>query len=126
MQHYSLDLAQLIEQRNYNGIIALLISKIPLIVSAILILIIGFAVSNLIGRLVIKGLKAKGVDPSVHSFIRTCITLILKFAFILSAISTLGINVSSFKPRKHMENVITELYFTNKWSGKNIYNSIIN
>ncbi|MBR6785998.1 MAG: mechanosensitive ion channel [Clostridia bacterium] len=96
MQHYSLDLAQLIEQRNYNGIIALLISKIPLIVSAILILIIGFAVSNLIGRLVIKGLKAKGVDPSVHSFIRTCITLILKFAFILSAISTLGINVSSF------------------------------
>lgn len=96
MQHYSLDLAQLIEQRNYNGIIALLISKIPLIVSAILILIIGFAVSNLIGRLVIKGLKAKGVDPSVHSFIRTCITLILKFAFVLSAISTLGINVSSF------------------------------
>ena len=96
MQHYSLDLAQLIVQRNYNGIIALLISKIPLIVSAILILIIGFAVSNLIGRLVIKGLKAKGVDPSVHSFIRTCITLILKFAFILSAISTLGINVSSF------------------------------
>ena len=30
------------------------------------------------------------------------------------------------KPRKHMENVITELYFTNKWSGKNIYSSIIN
>ena len=96
MQHYRLDLAQLIEQRNYDGIIALIISKIPFIVSATLILIIGFTVSNLIGKLVIKALKAKGVDPSVHSFIKTCITLILKFAFILSAISALGVNVSSF------------------------------
>lgn len=96
MKFYRLDLATLIEQRNYDGIAALLISKIPLVVSALLILIIGFAVSNLIGRLVIKALKAKGVDPSVHSFIKTCVTLVLKFAFILSAISALGVNVSSF------------------------------
>jgi small conductance mechanosensitive channel len=76
--------------------IALIVSKIPLIVSAILIIIVGFAVSNMTGKLIIKGLKAKGVDPSVHTFIKTCITLIMKFAFVLSAISTFGINVSSF------------------------------
>lgn len=96
MKHYPLDLAQLIEERNFDGIIALIVSKIPVIVSAVLILVIGFAVSNFIGKMVIKALKAKGVDPSIHTFIKTCITLILKFAFILSAISTLGINVSSF------------------------------
>ena len=96
MNVYRLDLATLIEQRNYNGIIALIISKIPLIVSVTVFLIIGFAISNLIGKLVVKALKAKGVDPSVHSFIKTCVTLVLKFAFILSAISTIGINVSSF------------------------------
>lgn len=96
MRYFPLDLAQLIEERNFDGIIALVVSKIPVIVSAILILVIGFTVSNFIGKLIIKGLKAKGVDPSIHSFIKTCITLILKFAFILSAISTLGINVSSF------------------------------
>ena len=96
MEHYRLDLAQLIEERNFDGIIALLISKIPVIVSAVLILVIGFVISNFIGKLVVKGLKAKGVDPSIHSFIKTCITLVLKFAFILSSISTLGINVSSF------------------------------
>ncbi len=96
MKFYRLDLAEMIEQRNFDGIMALIISKIPLIVSVVIILVVGFAVSNLIGKLVIKALKAKGVDPSVHSFIRTCITLLLKFAFILSAISTLGVNVSSF------------------------------
>ncbi len=96
MKHYPLDLAQLIEERNFDGIIALIVSKIPVIVSAVLILVIGFTVSNFIGKMVIKALKAKGVDPSIHTFIKTCITLILKFAFILSAISTLGINVSSF------------------------------
>lgn len=96
MKHHPLDLAQMIEERNFDGIIALLVSKTPLIVSSVLILLIGFAISNFIGKLVIKGLKANGVDPSIHTFIKTCITLILKFAFILSAISTLGINVSSF------------------------------
>lgn len=96
MKYYPLDLAQLIEERNFDGIIALIVSKIPVIVSAVLILVIGFTVSNFIGKMVIKALKAKGVDPSIHTFIKTCITLILKFAFILSAISTLGINVSSF------------------------------
>lgn len=96
MKHYPLDLAQLIEERNFDGIIALIVSKIPVIVSAVLILVIGFTVSNFIGKMVIKALKAKGVDPSIHTFIKTCITLILKFAFILSAISTLRINVSSF------------------------------
>lgn len=96
MNFYRLDLAALIEERNYDGMIALIVSKIPLIVSAILIIIVGFAVSNMTGKLIIKGLKAKGVDPSVHTFIKTCITLIMKFAFVLSAISTFGINVSSF------------------------------
>lgn len=96
MKYYPLDLAQLIEERNFDGIIALLVSKIPVIVSAVLILVIGFTVSNFIGKMVIKAMRAKGVDPSIHTFIKTCITLLLKFAFILSAISTLGINVSSF------------------------------
>ena len=79
MKHYPLDLAQLIEERNFDGIIALIVSKIPVIVSAVLILVIGFTVSNFIGKMVIKALKAKGVDPSIHTFIKTCITLILKF-----------------------------------------------
>ena len=96
MKHYPLDLAQLIQERDFEGIIALLISKAPLILAALLIIVVGFVISNLIGKLVVKGLQAKGVDPSVHSFIKTIITLILKFVFVLSALSTLNIDVNSF------------------------------
>lgn len=96
MKHYPLDLAQLIQDKDFDGIIALLISKAPLILAALVIVIVGFIISNLIGKLVVKGLQAKGVDPSVHSFIRTIVSLILKFIFILSALSTLKVDVSSF------------------------------
>ncbi|MBQ2847346.1 MAG: mechanosensitive ion channel [Clostridia bacterium] len=96
MKHYPLDLAQLIQEKDFDGIVALAISKAPLILAALLIVVVGFIISNLIGKLVVKGMQAKGVDPSIHSFIKTIITLILKFVFILSALSTLNVNINSF------------------------------
>ena len=96
MKIYPLDLATLIEEKNYEGVVALIISKIPVILSALAIVIIGFIISNFIGKLVVKGMQAKGVDPSIHTFIRTCVTLLLKLVFILSALSTIGISVTSF------------------------------
>lgn len=96
MKIYPLDLATLIKDRDFEGIVALIISKAPLIIAAVAIIIIGFIISNLIGKFIIKALRAKGVDPSVHSFIRTVVTLLLKFVFILSALSTLGIDINSF------------------------------
>lgn len=89
-------LIEMMKNQDYDGIKALLISKAPTIIAAILIVVIGFIISNLIGKLLVKGLRAKGVDPSIHSFIRTIITLILKLVFILSALSTLNIDVNSF------------------------------
>ena len=96
MKFYPLDLAELIKERDIEGIIALIISKLPLLISAAIIIAVGFAVANLIGKILIKALCAKGIDPSIHSFIRTIVTLILKFAVILSALSTLNIDVNSF------------------------------
>lgn len=96
MKFYPLDLAELIKERDLEGIIALIISKLPLLISAAIIIAVGFAVANLIGKILIKALCAKGIDPSIHSFIKTIVTLILKFAVILSALSTLNIDVNSF------------------------------
>lgn len=92
----SLDFAQLIKDRDFDGITALIISKAPLILGAAAIIVAGFFISNLIGKLVVKGLRMKGVDPSIHGFIRTVVTLILKLIFILSALSTLNVDVNSF------------------------------
>ncbi len=96
MKVLPLDLASLIKERDFDGIVALIISKAPVILAAIAIVVIGFIISNFIGKLVVKGLRVKGVDASIHSFIRTVVTLILKFVFILSALSTLNIDVNSF------------------------------
>ncbi len=96
MIHYPLDLASIIQSKNYEEIPQYLLSIAPLIISAALIIIVGFIISNLIGKLVIKGLQAKGVDPSIHSFIKTIVTLTLKFVFILSALSALNFDINSF------------------------------
>lgn len=89
-------LVELIKARNYDGILSLIYQKTPSVIAAVLIVVIGFIASNLIGKLVVKAMRAKGVDPSIHSFIKTVITLLLKFVVILSAFSTLGIDVNSF------------------------------
>lgn len=96
MKIYTLDLAELIKEKDWDGIIALIVSKAPLILAAIATLVIGFIISNFIGKLVIKGLRAKGVDPSIHSFIKTVVTLLLKLVFVLSALSTIGFDINSF------------------------------
>lgn len=90
------NIEQLIKEGNYDAVISLIIEKAPSFLAAIIIIVAGIVFSRLIGQLVVKAMSAKGVDPSIHSFIRTVITLILNFVFILSALSTIGIDVNSF------------------------------
>ncbi|MCR5522576.1 MAG: mechanosensitive ion channel [Clostridia bacterium] len=90
------DFARMIRERDYEGIKALAISKAPYLISALIIVVIGFIISNLIGKLLVKVLEKKKVDPSVHSFLRTIVTLTLKLIFILTALSTMKVNVNSF------------------------------
>ncbi len=90
------NLIQLIKSGDYDAILSRIIEKAPSVIAAIVIVVIGYIVSKFIGKLVVKAMNAKGVDPSIHSFIRTVITLLLNFIFILSALSTLGIDVNSF------------------------------
>ena len=95
MNLIKLDLAQLIKNNDIEGIKALIISKIPLIIGALIIVLFGFWIADLVGNIAVKAMKAKGVDSSIHSFVRTMIVLVLKIIVILSAISTLGVNINS-------------------------------
>ena len=96
MYQIPLTLEQLIKDRDWDGLRALALSKIPLLIAAVAILAIGFVISNFIGKLVVKGLRLKGVDPSIHSFIKTMVTFTLKVVVFLTALSTIGVNVNSF------------------------------
>lgn len=92
----TLALDVLIKERDYDGIKALIISKLPLIVAALAIIAVGFWIANLLGRLTVRAMRSKGVDSSVHNFIRTIITLLLKLLVVITALSAIGVNINSF------------------------------
>lgn len=80
----------------WDDVVKFVISKAPLLLGAVIIVVIGFVLSNLVGKLVVKGMRARGIDPSIHTFIKTIVVLLLKFAVILSALSTMNVDVNSF------------------------------
>lgn len=80
----------------WDDVVKFVISKAPLLLGAVIIVVVGFVLSNLVGKLVVKGMRARGIDPSIHTFIKTIVVLLLKFAVILSALSTMNVDVNSF------------------------------
>lgn len=80
----------------WEDIVKFVVSKAPSLIGAAIIVVVGFIVSNLVGKLAVKGMRAKGIDPSIHSFIKTIVVFVLKAAVILSALSTLNVDVNSF------------------------------
>lgn len=72
-----------------------LISALPKIILATAILLFGLWLSKFVSNLVIKGLKAKGVDSSVYMFVKKIISVFIKIVFILFSLS-IFININSF------------------------------
>ncbi len=61
--------------------------KLPTLIIAVVIIIIGIWLSRLISRLAVKAMKAKGVDATVYNFISRVISAVIKLTFVLSALS---------------------------------------
>ena len=60
----------------WDDVVKFVISKAPLLLGAVIIVVVGFVLSNLVGKLVVKGMRARGIDPS--------------------ALSTMNVDVNSF------------------------------
>ncbi len=95
LNNFSTELENYILSRNFRGIADLLLAKLPFLVFALVLLLVGFLISDLVSKGTVKILKAKGVDPSIHNFIKTIISFVLKVAVFLAFLSALGINVNS-------------------------------
>lgn len=63
------------------------IEKIPSLIIAVIMIILGIFLSRLVSGIVTKAMKAKNVDPSVYNFIKRSISVVIKAAFFLSALS---------------------------------------
>ena len=75
-------------------IIGTITGKLPTIIIAVALVLIGILISRLVTKIAVKAMKAKGVDPSVYNFIRRILSVFIKSIFILSALS-MFINISS-------------------------------
>lgn len=71
------------------------IEKIPTIAVAIIFFIIGFTVANFAGKLVVKALQRKRVDPSVYNFIKRIVTVSIKL-FVVMTIASMFFDLSGF------------------------------
>ncbi len=87
---------ELIKEKNFEDIPALILSKLPALIGAAVIIVAGVVIAKLICALAVKAMAAKGIDSSVHGFIRTMIFFVIMVVFVLSALSTLGVNINSF------------------------------
>lgn len=82
-------------EKTFNTFADKFIDFLPQLVTGLLIIIVGFWLSNLAVKIFMKMLKRKSVDESVHSFLRTVVSLVLKCVVLLTALSTMGVNVNS-------------------------------
>lgn len=64
-----------------------IISSLPSVIIAVVLIFLGFFLAKIASKLIVKGLSAKNVDPSVYNFIKRFVSAGIKFIFILFAVS---------------------------------------
>ena len=73
-----------------------ILSYMPKVLWALLVIWIGFKVVNMIGELIDRALKLKKIDETVEAFLVSLIKNILKALIFVAAIGIIGVETSSF------------------------------
>lgn len=79
-----------------NSIWDMLLAYAPMVLGAVLTLIIGFWLANLISGRVRKGIESRDIDKSLGLFLASLVSIGLKVLVLLSAASMFGLEVTSF------------------------------
>lgn len=71
-------------------------AALPKLIVFILVLAIGFWLAKLVGNLTVKILENKGVDKSMHRFVKRSTVIFLRIIVAVIALEQIGFNVNSF------------------------------
>lgn len=85
-----------IKQWTGEGALEKLWELLPSIIIAALTIVLGIVIAKALAKLVVKAMKKRGTDPSVYRFAETIVKVTIMVVVILSALSSLGVNISSF------------------------------
>lgn len=85
-----------LKQWTGEGALEKLWEHLPSIIIAALTLVLGFILAKAVAKLVVKGMRKRGMDPSVYRFVETIVKVMIMVVVVISALSSLGVNISSF------------------------------
>ncbi|MDD6022002.1 MAG: mechanosensitive ion channel family protein [Acutalibacteraceae bacterium] len=85
-----------VKQWTGEGALEKLWELLPSIIIAALTIVLGVILTKVTARLVIKGMKKRGTDPSVYNFVETIVKVTIMLIVVISALSSLGLNLNSF------------------------------
>lgn len=85
-----------IKQWTSEGALEKLWELLPSLIIAALTLVIGFIIAKAVAKLTVKAMKNRGTDPSVYRFVETLVKFAIIIVVVISALSSLGVNISSF------------------------------
>lgn len=71
------------------------LSIIPKLIGGLLILVIGWWLAGVIAGIVVRGMERAKVDQGVREFLYSCVKIVIKIMVIITALSTLGMNVTT-------------------------------
>ena len=84
------------KERTFETLPDTIIHILPKIIGFAAVLIIGFWLSNLAGKLLVKILEKNKVDSSMHRFLMRMLVVMLKVVVFVVALDQIGININSF------------------------------
>jgi len=79
-----------------QGMIDALVAWAPQIVGGILVLIIGFWIVGIIGKIIGKSLEKSGLDKDLIPFLKSIVSVLLKILVVITAAGVVGIEITAF------------------------------
>lgn len=72
-----------------------LLSILPKMVGGLLVFVIGWWLAGVIAHIVVRGMERAKVDQGVREFLYSCVKIVIKIIVIITALSTMGMNVTT-------------------------------
>lgn len=71
------------------------LALLPKLVGALLVFVIGWWLSGVIANILLRGMERARIDQGIRTFLHSCLKVLIKVIVIITALSTLGMNVTT-------------------------------